>query len=440
MKTSKNNMLPMIPVSSSSIYQPDDIVSNTDTKNDTSIKNENVEIKIISKPTKRKSDRIQVKSSKSKKRSKNNQSNIIIQISFLNKSKSKSISKQIPVKTKSKSKSSSSSSTLSSSSNLSIDQLQAEFRKATILLGKIHPNVIEKNNERQTILESCGMRESITDSIISTMLSQNTTDKNSKAAWKQLKQQFPTWESVLELDETDLSSLETSIRIAGLAKTRALRIYQLLHKCKQSHSDNKPCFQYLKQMSTKEIKDHLSQFKGLGPKTISCVLLFGLDRAEFPVDTHVLRISKSMDWLSSKDNHQQQLFMKSNTNKNKTKTKTKTKAGEHTRESAYEYMNSIVPDDIKMDLHCLLVSHGKQCHHCAANHRPQFPPKDGSKLICPLKQIKQMRVKMKAMDSSNKQGLCHDWNNVEKKPIPQIVISNTQIKSEFIPDRIKSSS
>ena len=40
-------------------------------------------------------------------------------------------------------------------------------------------------------------------------------------------------------------------------------------------------------------------------------------------------------------------------------------------------------------MHCLLVRHGKVCHRCAANGRPQFPPEDGSKLDCPLKNVNQ---------------------------------------------------
>lgn len=36
-----------------------------------------------------------------------------------------------------------------------------------------------------------------------------------------------------------------------------------------------------------EIKEELSRFKGVGPKTIACVLMFCLQRKEFPVDTHV---------------------------------------------------------------------------------------------------------------------------------------------------------
>ena len=55
-----------------------------------------------------------------------------------------------------------------------------------------------------------------------------------------------------------------------------------------------------------------------------------------------------------------------------------------TRESAYEHLNKTIPPDLKLDLHCLLVCHGKHCHACAANGKPQFPPKDGTKLDCPL--------------------------------------------------------
>ena len=75
------------------------------------------------------------------------------------------------------------------------------------------------------------------------------------------------------------------------------------------------------------------------------------------VDTHVLRISRQLGWVPSSA----------------------------TRESAYEHLNETIPPDLKLDLHCLLVTHGKHCHACAANGKPQFPPKDGTKLECPLK-------------------------------------------------------
>mmetsp|Transcript_6156 Transcript_6156/g.17196 ORF Transcript_6156/g.17196 Transcript_6156/m.17196 type:complete len:335 (-) Transcript_6156:131-1135(-) len=224
---------------------------------------------------------------------------------------------------------------------------------ATVSLAKLHPHVVDKNEERRkTLLESCGLRDSITDSVIGTMLSQNTTDKNSKQAWAQLKEAFPEWEPVC--DPKNLPKVEAAIKVAGLAKTRAERIHKML--CQLRDERGVPSLDYLREMSDEEVKQELGRFKGLGPKTISCVLLFAMGRPEFPVDTHVLRISQTMGWVPSSA----------------------------TRESAYEHLNATIPPEVKLDLHCLLVTHGKHCHACAANGKPQFPPKDGTKLECPL--------------------------------------------------------
>jgi endonuclease III len=44
----------------------------------------------------------------------------------------------------------------------------------------------------------------------------------------------------------------------------------------------------------------LESFKGVGPKTASCVLLFCLSRDSFAVDTHVFRLSKQLGWVPGK--------------------------------------------------------------------------------------------------------------------------------------------
>jgi len=231
-----------------------------------------------------------------------------------------------------------------------------ESRYATMSLSKLHPDVVNTNDlRRKTMLEACGMRGSITDSIISTMLSQNTTDANSRAAWSKLKKKFPDWEAVVECE--DITLIEDTIRVAGLAATRAKRIQDILRTVKKERGV--ASLDYIRNFNDVEVKKELSRFKGLGPKTISCVLLFALGRDEFPVDTHVLRITQKMGWVSSGAS----------------------------REAAYEYLNDMIPSDVKMDLHCLLVRHGKVCHRCAANGRPQFPPIDGKKLVCPLVDI-----------------------------------------------------
>lgn len=48
--------------------------------------------------------------------------------------------------------------------------------------------------------------------------------------------------------------------------------------------------EHYEHMSNDDIKQDLARFKGIGPKTVACVLMFGLKRAEFPVDTHVVSV------------------------------------------------------------------------------------------------------------------------------------------------------
>ena len=57
----------------------------------------------------------------------------------------------------------------------------------------------------------------------------------------------------------------------------------------------------------------------MGKKTVACVLMFCLAREEFPVDTHVWRISKSLGWVPAKA----------------------------TRDTTYEHLNVRVPPDVR---------------------------------------------------------------------------------------------
>mmetsp|Transcript_37179 Transcript_37179/g.42434 ORF Transcript_37179/g.42434 Transcript_37179/m.42434 type:complete len:396 (-) Transcript_37179:134-1321(-) len=254
--------------------------------------------------------------------------------------------------------------------------LQLQMSVAVDGLALLHPEVVEENKQRRKSIRESGNStegDPITDSVIETMLSQNTTAANSSEAFRRLKCAFPAWDDVVDLPEDDLSRLEEVIKIAGLSRIRAQRIHAILSTLHRERQ--KASFEYLRSMPDTEIKAELRRFKGLGPKTISCVLMFSLARPEFPVDTHVMRIAKSLKWVSSGA----------------------------TRESAYDYLNQIVPSQLKMDLHCLLVTHGRHCHNCAANHRPQFPPKDGSKLLCPLVELSK-RCQQKLQQNQGMQG------------------------------------
>ncbi|KAE8797320.1 DEMETER-like protein 2 [Hordeum vulgare] len=192
-------------------------------------------------------------------------------------------------------------------------------------------------------------RPTVLDGLVTTLLSQNTTDAISRRAFASLKAAFPSWDQVV--DEEGMG-LEDAIRCGGLAATKAARIRAMLRGVREKRGAI--CLEYLRDLSVDEVKRELSQFKGIGPKTVACVLMFYLQKDDFPVDTHVLRITKALGWVPPTA----------------------------TREKAYIHMNNKIPDDLKFDLNCLFVTHGKLCQSCTIKLGVQ-KPKD-VKAVCPL--------------------------------------------------------
>lgn len=190
-------------------------------------------------------------------------------------------------------------------------------------------------------------QETILDSLISTLLSQNTTEANSRRAFASLKARFLSWEEVLNADS---KAVEDAIRCGGLAETKASRIRNILDTLLKERG--KLSLEHLRNMPVDKIKAELYRFKGVGPKTVACVLMFHLNQDDFPVDTHVFRITKYLGWVPAEGN----------------------------REKAYLHLNSRIPNDLKFDLNCLLITHGKRCRSCAKGERVQQAP-DGP---CPL--------------------------------------------------------
>ncbi|KAL5200681.1 hypothetical protein ABZP36_021884 [Zizania latifolia] len=125
---------------------------------------------------------------------------------------------------------------------------------------------------------------SVLDGLVTTLLSQNTTDAISRRAFASLKAAFPTWDQVVDEEG---KRLEDAIRCGGLAATKAARIKAMLRAVRERRG--KICLEYLRELSVDEVKSELSRFKGIGPKTVACVLMFYLQKDDFPVDTHEAR-------------------------------------------------------------------------------------------------------------------------------------------------------
>ncbi|MDW8109685.1 MAG: endonuclease III [Candidatus Kryptonium sp.] len=133
------------------------------------------------------------------------------------------------------------------------------------------------------------------DILIATILSQNTNDVNSHRAFKNLKEKFSDYDSVLN---ANVGEIEKAIKIGGLARQKAKRIKKLLLKLKEKRGNFDLSF--LKDLSVDEGLKFLTSFEGVGLKTASCVLLFGFNKEVFPVDTHIHRILNRVGIVKTK--------------------------------------------------------------------------------------------------------------------------------------------
>lgn len=122
------------------------------------------------------------------------------------------------------------------------------------------------------------------DTLIGTILSQNTNDNNSYKAYMNLKNNFANWS---ELSELTAAQIESYIRVAGLGRQKSNAIKKILTHLSKNHSTFS--LDFLNDMDDASAINVLVKYEGVGLKTASCVLLFSMRRNVCPVDTHVHR-------------------------------------------------------------------------------------------------------------------------------------------------------
>jgi len=137
----------------------------------------------------------------------------------------------------------------------------------------------------------------VLDELVLTILSQNTSDVNSTAAFETLKKKFPTWDKVAKAKEKDVIA---SIRHGGLADQKGPRIQVILREIYANRG--KYDLSHVRRMAMDKGFEYLLHFKGVGMKTASCVMLFSCNKPAFPVDTHILRVSQRLGIVGPKDN------------------------------------------------------------------------------------------------------------------------------------------
>ena len=156
-----------------------------------------------------------------------------------------------------------------------------------VKVGKIN-RLLEK---QYGVPRRAGRRNSL-DILIETILSQNTNDQNRDKAYQRLKARFSRWEDALH---GKTKSIVSAIQPGGLAEQKARRIRDILQWIKKRQG--RLSLSFLRKMDSEEIRKTMGGLKGIGPKTLHCLLLFGLGREAFPVDTHIHRIGKRLGFI-----------------------------------------------------------------------------------------------------------------------------------------------
>lgn len=175
--------------------------------------------------------------------------------------------------------------------------------------------------------------------LIMTILSQNTSDHNSRRAFSSLITTFGDWQSVAEGSVEDIAQ---AIKIGGLAQVKAARIKRILWQILDQRGSLDITF--LRELPLTEAKAWLHSLPGVGPKTVACVLLFSLGKSVLPVDTHVHRVAKRLGLIDSRTSV----------------------------EKAHEVLGAMVPAQDVYQFHIHMIEHGRRvckaqrprCHQC----------------------------------------------------------------------------
>ncbi len=179
------------------------------------------------------------------------------------------------------------------------------------------------------------------DTLIRTVLSQNTNDRNRDRAWEGLMNKFSGYEQIASAPIEDIAD---SIRSGGLQRQKAKAIKGIIERLKEERGEIE--LDYLKGLSVDEALSELKKFDGVGNKTAGVVLLFAFGKPYFPVDTHIRRVTSRLGLVRD-------------------------------GEGAHRTLNRLVPDDLKHQLHLHLIRHGREtckarkpkCRECILRER-----------------------------------------------------------------------
>ncbi|MEM3765470.1 MAG: endonuclease III [Candidatus Bathyarchaeia archaeon] len=155
--------------------------------------------------------------------------------------------------------------------------------------GKRAEEILQILRESFTLPRWVSANHNPFETLIITIISQNTSDRNTEKAFEKLSKTFPITPEALVKAET--SKIEECLKVAGLYRNKA-KIIREVSKIMIEKFGGK--LETVLALPFEKARETLMMLPGVGPKTADVLLLFSANKPTIPVDTHVNRVSKRL--------------------------------------------------------------------------------------------------------------------------------------------------
>ncbi|OAL47862.1 DNA glycosylase [Pyrenochaeta sp. DS3sAY3a] len=206
-----------------------------------------------------------------------------------------------------------------------------ECEEAHRVLHKMHHEAVEKETNDPDLPETI---PSVLDAMIVAILCQATSWSNAKRAMNSMKGVYSSVFAYDAITDGGIEKLQGTLRCGGLHIRKSKIIMSVLEEVELRYK--KWDIDHIFDLSQEDAMKELMSYKYMGPKSAFVVLSWCLKKDVFTVDTHVYRIAGLWGWRPQKA----------------------------TREDTQAHLDAVVPTELKMKLHFLLIAHGRTCPRC----------------------------------------------------------------------------
>jgi endonuclease-3 len=138
------------------------------------------------------------------------------------------------------------------------------------------------------------------ETLIVTIISQNTADTNTERAFENLSKQFKITPQTLS--SAEINKIEACLHVGGLYKSKAKTIKNVSKIVLKKFGGS---LDPILSLPLDEARKMLMEMPGIGPKTADVVLLFSANQPTIPVDTHVNRVAKRLGFAPTNGDYEE---------------------------------------------------------------------------------------------------------------------------------------